>query len=350
MKDTTIQWCHSTVNPVMGCDSCELWKPAPAVRLSIQNFLVGLTHLPGHKLAPVIRVVAGDRETSEVYRDRELIAQEIAEKMGLDGLAREEIVDVIRRECKCYAGLLGTFRAGQKGYADAFAAPKLFPRRMIKAANWASPTPTEIEDRPWLGGLPRLIFVSDMGDALSAGVSFEYLLAEIIENVLSPAGQRHVWLWLTKRPGRMAEFGGWLLERGVQWPENLVAMTTVTKQTYASRVDQLRRVQAKLRGLSVEPLFERVKLNLKDIDWVIVGGGSDILAEPFHLEWAFDLQRQCEAAGVAFFLKQLGHRPFFRAEPVALADRHGGDWSEWPKEWRTREFPEAFRACEMLTL
>lgn len=23
--NTTIQWCDSTVNPVQGCDGCELW-------------------------------------------------------------------------------------------------------------------------------------------------------------------------------------------------------------------------------------------------------------------------------------------------------------------------------------
>jgi hypothetical protein len=29
MKNTKIQWCDSTINPVMGCDGCELW-PSPA--------------------------------------------------------------------------------------------------------------------------------------------------------------------------------------------------------------------------------------------------------------------------------------------------------------------------------
>ena len=29
MKNTNIQWADSTVNPVMGCDGCELW-PTPA--------------------------------------------------------------------------------------------------------------------------------------------------------------------------------------------------------------------------------------------------------------------------------------------------------------------------------
>ena len=30
MKNTTIQWADSTVNPVMGCNGCELW-PTPVI-------------------------------------------------------------------------------------------------------------------------------------------------------------------------------------------------------------------------------------------------------------------------------------------------------------------------------
>jgi protein gp37 len=126
-------------------------------------------------------------------------------------------------------------------------------------------------------------------------------------------------------------------------PANLVAMTTVTSQRYAWRVDALRRVPATLRGLSLEPLFEPVNLNLQGIQWVIVGGGSDVLAEPFHLEWALALRAQCQERGIAFFLKQLGKKPLFAASPLDLRDAHGGDWIEWPEEWRVRELPEALQ-------
>ena len=45
------------------------------------------------------------------------------------------------------------------------------------------------------------------GRALSASVPFDYLRGETIENVVSEGGRPHLRLWLTKRPGRMAEFG-----------------------------------------------------------------------------------------------------------------------------------------------
>lgn len=87
------------------------------------------------------------------------------------------------------------------------------------------------------------------------------------------AGQQHVWLWLTKRPTRMPEFGEWLSERGVDWPANLVAMTTITDECTAKRAAALGRVPAKIRGLSCEPLGGLVEPHLNGIDWGIAGGG-----------------------------------------------------------------------------
>jgi protein gp37 len=342
MKKTKIQWCHSTVNPVMGCDGCELWPGKAQVIAGIQNELEVATSLSGDPLRSAIRRAVDDRQMSDIYSDRESVANEISSAFNLSDRVRQRVVDVVRQSAKCYAGLLGTFRAGHNGYADKFESPKLYPGRLAEAAKWEPPTETEIADKPWLVGLPRLIFVSDMGDALSKDIAFEYLNREIIENVNSPSGRRHIWLWLSKRPARMAEFGAWLTDRGIDWPDNLVAMTTVTEQRFSERVQELGNVPSKLKALSLEPLFGPVKLDLTQIDWVIIGGGSDVLAEPFHVEWAFGLREQCRKVGIAFFLKQLGKKPSFEGRPLNLEDAHGGDWSEWPQEWRVRELPDEF--------
>ena len=284
------------------------------------------------------------RRFSDIYRSRCSLANAIPATM----LRLRKTVDtVIRSQADCYAGLIGTNRAGHPGYAGCFEVPKLFPGRMREAANWPSPSADEVAAKPWLAGLPRLIFISDMGDALSAAIPFAYLDQEIIRNATSPPGRRHLWLWLTKRPHRMARFGAWLTRRGVAWPENLVAMTTVTSARTLARVDALLRVPSRFKGLSLEPLFESVPVPLAGIDWGIVGGGSDVLAKPFHIEWALDLHERCAASGTAFFLKQLGKNPFFRGQPLALANRHGGDWSEWKPQWRTRQLPAGFSAARL---
>ena len=142
----------------------------------------------------------------------------------------------------------------------------------------------------------------------------------------------------------MAEFGQWLVAQGINWPDNLVAMTTVTSHATRGRVDELRKVPAKFRGLSCEPIYSELDLNLTGIDWLIAGGGSDIFAEPFHVEWALQLRERCRQSGTAFFLKQLGRNPFFKGQRLSLTDGHGGDWDKWPEPaWRVREIPAGFR-------
>jgi protein gp37 len=189
-----------------------------------------------------------------------------------------------------------------------------------------------------------------MGDTLSPEVAFDYLESEIIGNVTGTAGQRHLWLWLTKNPNRMAEFGRRLGDRGRSWPDNLVALTTVTGPATVWRAEALQKVPARFKGLSVEPLWDRVDLPLAGVDLCIVGGQSGDGAKPFDLDWALDLKRQCETTGTSFFLKQLGSNAWRNGQRIHLRHGHGGDWIEWPPEFRVRRMPAGFYAyrCEKL--
>lgn len=289
-KTTNIEWCDSTVNPVMGCGGCELW-------------------------------VAG-RKT-------------------------------------CYAGQLHERRKGQKGFATEFTTPKLFPGRTADAACWPDLTGTDRPDKPWLNGSPRLIFVSDMGDALSetgvvgdddqpvpdGAVPFEFLKEEIVDVALSPPGGRHRWLWLTKRPKRMEEFFEWLRrEHGLGVPGNIWLGTSVTSGSNVSRADALARVgdEHTIRFLSVEPLWEGLRhLPLEGMSWVITGGESrqGEPARPFDVAWARQIREQCATVNVPFFLKQLGSNPRDGERVLRVNDSHGGDWGEWPDDLRVRRVP-----------
>ena len=79
---------------------------------------------------------------------------------------------------------------------------------------------------------------------------------------------------------------------------------------------------------------------LPRIDWVICGGESGRHARPFDLAWARSLRDQCRAAGVPFFLKQLGTHPYEQMALLKLRHSHGGDPEEWPEDLRIREWPE----------
>lgn len=92
------------------------------------------------------------------------------------------------------------------------------------------------------------------------------------------------------------------------WPlRNLWMGTSVENRDCLARIDELRKVPAAVRFLSIEPLLEDLgEINLEGINWVIVGGESGSGARPMHPEWARSIRDQCRAAGVAFFFKQWG--------------------------------------------
>ncbi len=366
-KDTSIQWADSTINPIMGCGGCELF-PSPRqvlatlrrslrdlgldvdVRAELLALITAQPHIAAHVHAHPADLVT----TTNLWHFRELLGIHLAKKHGK--AAGKAVEAAMKREITCYAftlhanrgeSLLNPSRRPNRGYAPTFEQLTRFPGRVREAAGWSDLRGTRRPGSPWKDDLPRLIFVSDMGDALTSANedTLAFLEREVIEPVRSDKGRRHQWIFLTKRPIHMAKLG----RRIGGFPGNLCAMTTVTSRKTLGRVDQLRKVDAHLRGLSVEPLWERLpptELDLTGIDWLILGGesGSRKHARPFDLAWAEELREHCRVQGVAFFLKQLGRNPVVDGKRLPLADPHGGDWNEWPDHLRVREFPEKFMA------
>ena len=378
---TSIQWADTTVNPIMGCGGCELFPSAgevlsaiadamnatdpkiKATRDSIKGIYKRLVDdVFKHSQNPH----RGHKQTvnsTNIWHLRKRFEEAVGKKHGLE--VAQAASDAIRKSITCYAATLHLNkganildregnRPGKKkprhvhpGHAPIFEMVTQFEGR---ARDEAACLPDLLgcyhDKTPWKGRLPRLIFVSDMGDALSTKADFPFLKKDLMPAIESEDGKRHLWLWLTKRPGRMAEFAD---EIG-GFPENVSAMTTLTGPDEESlqRLADLKKVKAHVRGLSIEPLWDRIppsKLNLKGIDWVILGGesGSGELTRHFALEWAEELREHCRKNGVAFFMKQLGRNPSRNGEVFRLKDTHGGEWEEWPdKALKVREFPKAF--------
>lgn len=72
------------------------------------------------------------------------------------------------------------------------------------------------------------------------------------------------------------------------------------------------------------------------LDWVIVGGESGPNARPCNILWIRHIIRECKAAAVPVFVKQLGADTLDRYN---LRDRQGADITEFPPDLRVREFP-----------
>ena len=100
------------------------------------------------------------------------------------------------------------------------------------------------------------------------------------------------------------------------------------------RIDNLRRINAGIRFLSVEPLLEDLgQINLTDIHWVIVGGESGSRARPMNIEWVESIRLQCLTVDVAFFFKQWGGWGADgkkRAKKENGRELNGRTWDEMP--------------------
>jgi protein gp37 len=81
-------------------------------------------------------------------------------------------------------------------------------------------------------------------------------------------------------------------------------------------------------GADDEPLLGPLPgLDLRGIDWVIVGGESGPRARPVDPGWVLDLREQCRRSNVPFFFKQWGGRSKTKAGRLL----EGRTWDEMPE-------------------
>lgn len=173
---------------------------------------------------------------------------------------------------------------------------------------------------------PRVIFVCSMGDLFHETVSFAAIDQVFEQMMLHP---RHIYIVLTKRAKRMAEYfmgneglGSYL--HSESRAHIFLGVTAENQEQAEKRIPFLREIRAAVKFVSIEPMLGPVDLiNLNSgrtdafnpadagINWVICGGESGHNARPVHPDWVRSLRNQCQAAGVPFFFKQWGeHKPF----------------------------------------
>lgn len=188
--------------------------------------------------------------------------------------------------CKhCYAETLAArLRAmGQPKYRNGFQLA-LHPDSLEAPLSWKK---------------PQLIFVNSMSDLFHEKIPKSYV--HRVFRVMRRA-QWHQFQVLTKRAEYLEE-----LSNSLVWPRNVWMGVSIESQDYLYRMDHLRRTDARIKFLSLEPLLGPLSsLDLHGIDWVIVGGESGPGSRPLHKQWVVEVRNQCTRAGVAFFFKQWG--------------------------------------------
>jgi protein gp37 len=166
---------------------------------------------------------------------------------------------------------------------------------------------------------PKRIFVNSMSDLFHEAVPLAYI--QQVFSVMSRACW-HQYQILTKRAERLKE-----LSAKLKWEPQIWIGVSVENEDYLSRIDNLRQVDAHAKFLSLEPLLGPLrKINLRGIDWVIVGGESGPGARPVDPVWVTEIRNQCLRAAVPFFFKQWGG--VMKKKTGRLLD--GRTWDDMP--------------------
>ena len=157
----------------------------------------------------------------------------------------------------------------------------------------------ELLNKPLLWKKPKLIFVNSMSDMFHKDVPFEFI--QDIFSVMKEANW-HIFQILTKRSDNLKN-----LAHKLEWPKNVWMGVTIESKDYMHRINDLLATPAAIKFLSLEPLLSDMpNINLKGIDWVIVGGESGPKARPMLKEWVIDIKNQCDNYNIPFFFKQWG--------------------------------------------
>ncbi|MBI5943163.1 MAG: phage Gp37/Gp68 family protein [Chloroflexi bacterium] len=210
--------------------------------------------------------------------------------------------------CKhCYAERMAKrlHAMGQPNYANGFKLT-MHPQALEKPLDWKT---------------PQVIFVNSMSDLFHKDVPLEFI--QSVFDVMKRA-HWHQFQVLTKRSERLAEVSSKL-----EWTDNIWMGVSVENADYTFRIDHLRKTGAKIKFLSVEPLLGPIpKMNLKEINWVIVGGESGPGARPLEKDWVVGIRDHCIKAKVPFFFKQWGGVQ--KKKAGRLLD--GRTWDQMPKD------------------
>ena len=142
--------------------------------------------------------------------------------------------------------------------------------------------------------------------------------------------RRHRYQILTKRPEVAVRY--YAQRPDLHGLPHIWIGASVERGKEAWRIDELRKVPAGVRFLSVEPLIGALgPVDLTGIHWVITGGESGPGARLCKPEWTREVRDLCQAQGVAYFHKQHGtyrNHPLVveRGMPIAeveAMDQHG---------------------------
>lgn len=158
---------------------------------------------------------------------------------------------------------------------------------------------------------PKRYFTPSVSDPYHEAFTDEQILAYFEAMNAAP------WHWyfsLTKRSERLAQLGPYL-----PWREGICAVVSVETAEQLDRIEHLQACGAVRKGVSFEPIIDRVPLRtaenralIQGLDYAIVGGETGPIEKirPMKEKWAMEVIEVCLEEGVPVFGKQVGDVAF----------------------------------------
>lgn len=299
MNKTNISWCDATWNPIVGCTKC-----SPACEHCYAEALHTMrysAYWAGKKALP--------RQYAKPFSEMQFLPERLAQitprqkpqrifVCSMSDLFHEDvwsswIKDIVERMalCRQHTFLLLTKRYGDmRGFCEGWMhveGKTLPPNLWLGATAWDQAS----FDAAWkeLSQIP----------AAHRFISLEPLLGPVDVGLCKTTCS-----CCERRPGRWIRLRrpiGPDLPFLLKNPENSVADCGIYRAD-SNRHGALT-VKTPAGALGIKPSECEF---LAVPDWVIVGGETGPRARPMHPQWVRDIRDQCQAAGVAFHLKQMG--------------------------------------------
>jgi len=226
-------------------------------------------------------------------------------------------------ECDhCYAESMAKFRGWAKWGAGE-------PRKRTTEENWKKPLRWNREAEQQR--TRYRVFSSSLSDVFDVEVPTEWRsdLFDLIRRTPNLD-----WLMLTKRPAQMRDYLNNL--PGAPWPNIWALVSAGTQKSAEAFVPILLETKAVVRGVSCEPILERVDFSKwmkagesrePRLNWIIAGDESGHHSRASDPDWYRRLRADCQSGDVAFFLKQFCDS---RGRKTETPELDGQRWIQFP--------------------
>ncbi|MCK4777399.1 MAG: DUF5131 family protein [Actinomycetia bacterium] len=147
---------------------------------------------------------------------------------------------------------------------------------------------------PWRLKDPSKIFVCSTADLFGDWIPRSWQ-NNILEKIFT-CPVKHTFQLLTKSPENIPN---------LNFPNNVWVGVTITNKADSWRLDWLRKVRAKVKFVSFEPLLGELSPDLTGIDWIIIGKLTGRFRNKIKLnpEWVSKIVDASNSLCIPFFLK-----------------------------------------------